>query len=269
MGADVPVDLGAGGTRTFTIRVAGTQHLERVEILRNNRVVFDLPFSGRPATEDWDGRWTDAEPLEPLAIAPTFPGDRPFVFYYLRVSQRNRQRAWSSPIWLTQRPDGGAGEPVSARAGRAAPLRAGDRRSGSGMLSAHVPGPASPARLAPRRDPRPALRPAALIGAAGSFRSPVPASAGTSPAGLPSVPGAAGASADSMSPNSTSQMFRSTSAAGPARRLGSRLALPTIRPRRGSGHRDPCPYPARDRDTSQVGPRRPPEGSGGGATLTG
>jgi hypothetical protein len=54
-------------------------------------------------------------------------------------------------------------------------------------------------------------------------------------------PSASGVSADSVSPNSTSQRFRSTSATGPARRFGSPLALPTIRPRRGSGHRDPCP----------------------------
>jgi hypothetical protein len=114
MGTDIPVDLSESGARTFTIRVAGTQALDRVEILRNNRVVFTAPFPTGAATEDWDGQWMDDAPLRSLAFAPTFPGDRPFVFYYLRVHQRNRQIAWSSPIWLTQRPpdpQGAVGEP--------------------------------------------------------------------------------------------------------------------------------------------------------------
>lgn len=33
---------------------------------------------------------------------PTFEGDRRFTFYYMRVRQKNRQLAWSSPIWLTE-----------------------------------------------------------------------------------------------------------------------------------------------------------------------
>jgi hypothetical protein len=100
MGTDLPVDLGAAGRRRFVLRVAGTHRLDAVELLRNNRVVF----TAHPEGEDWQGEWTDGAPLAPLALAPTFAGDRPFVFYYLRVRQRNRQVAWSSPVWLTQAP---------------------------------------------------------------------------------------------------------------------------------------------------------------------
>jgi hypothetical protein len=99
MGSDVPVTLGAAGRRVFHMRVAGTHTVEAVEVLRNNEVVF----TARPGVEDWTGEWADDAPLRSVARAPTFQGDRPFVFYYLRVRQRNRQRAWSSPIWLTQR----------------------------------------------------------------------------------------------------------------------------------------------------------------------
>ena len=98
MGTDLAVDLRSAGQRRLTLRVAGTERIERVEVLRNNQVVF----ATAPDGEDWSGEWTDSTPLDTLAIAPTFPGDRPFVFYYLRVRQRNRQIAWSSPIWLTQ-----------------------------------------------------------------------------------------------------------------------------------------------------------------------
>ena len=99
MGADVDVDLGKAGPRRLTIRAAGTERIERVEVLRNNQVVYVT----QPLTEDWRGEWVDEAPLADLAIPPAFAGDRPFVFYYMRLWQRNRQQAWSSPIWLTQR----------------------------------------------------------------------------------------------------------------------------------------------------------------------
>jgi hypothetical protein len=98
MGTDLPVDLGAAGRRRFVLRGAGTHRLDAVELLRNNRVVF----TAHPEGEDWQGVRTDGAPLAVLALTPTFAGDRPFVFYYLGVRQRNRQVAWSSPIWLTQ-----------------------------------------------------------------------------------------------------------------------------------------------------------------------
>ena len=97
LGSDVAVDLGAVGSRRLKMRVAGTERIDQVEVLRNNVVVY----STRPATEDWAGEWIDETPAEGLAFTPTFEGDRPFVFYYMRVRQRNRQLAWSSPIWLT------------------------------------------------------------------------------------------------------------------------------------------------------------------------
>ena len=52
---------------------------------------FSIPAGAYPRT------------MRPLALDPSFEYDRPFVFYYVRVTQANRQLAWSSPIWLTQR----------------------------------------------------------------------------------------------------------------------------------------------------------------------
>ena len=100
MGTDLPVDLQGYGPRRFAMRVAGTYRIDAVELLRNNDVVF----TAKPASDVWEGEWTDAEPLAALALAPTFPNDRPFVCYYLRITQGNRQMAWASPIWLTDRP---------------------------------------------------------------------------------------------------------------------------------------------------------------------
>jgi hypothetical protein len=100
MGTDVAVDLAGAGLRTFAMRIAGTATITLIELLRNNQVVF----TARPGSDTWDGEWTDTEPLGPQALQPAFENDRPFVFYYLRVTQRNRQQAWASPFWLTQTP---------------------------------------------------------------------------------------------------------------------------------------------------------------------
>jgi len=99
LGSDVQVDLAQAGPRTFSMRIAGTYRIDLVEIIRNNEVVF----SAEPGCDVWEGKWTDDTPLESLAIEPTFDYDRPFVFYYMRVTQGNYQKAWASPIWLTQR----------------------------------------------------------------------------------------------------------------------------------------------------------------------
>jgi hypothetical protein len=99
MGSDMAVDLAEVGPRTFSVRVAGTYRVDAVEILRNNEVVY----RAQPGAEVWEGTWVDEAPLEAIAFQPTFSYDRPFVFYYVRVTQGNRQQAWASPIWLTQR----------------------------------------------------------------------------------------------------------------------------------------------------------------------
>ena len=99
MGTDIPVNLDGEEPRAFSLRVAGTYRIDTVEIIRNNVTVF----STKPGTDVWKGEWTDNDPLSPVAFEPTFPYDSPFVFYYMRITQGNRQKAWSSPIWLTQK----------------------------------------------------------------------------------------------------------------------------------------------------------------------
>ena len=97
MGSDLAVDMAQYGSRQLAMRVAGTYRIDRIELLRNNEVVFSV----HPGSDVWEGEWSDAEPLAALALTPTYSYDRPFVFYYLRVTQGNRQMAWASPIWLT------------------------------------------------------------------------------------------------------------------------------------------------------------------------
>ncbi len=98
MGTDIPVELDGMEPRSFLLRVAGTYRIDLVEIIRNNEVVF----SAEPGKDTWEGEWTDNDSLSPIAFEPTYSYDSPFVFYYMRVTQGNRQKAWASPIWLTQ-----------------------------------------------------------------------------------------------------------------------------------------------------------------------
>jgi len=78
-------------------RAIGTRKIRKVEILRNNEVVYVREGAGFEVRFEW----TDREDLRKLAIPPTFDGDVPFLFYYCRVTQEDRHIAWSSPVWLS------------------------------------------------------------------------------------------------------------------------------------------------------------------------
>jgi len=91
MGAEL-TEAQVGPERNLEIKVAGARELESVEIVRNNETVARFDCDGVLFEETW----TDAEPL---AQIPKL-GDRKTVFYYVRVTQRDRRLAWSSPIWV-------------------------------------------------------------------------------------------------------------------------------------------------------------------------
>lgn len=64
----------------LTARIGGTGKIRRVDVIRNNRVVYTESQS--------QFTWQDRDPLE---------GES---WYYVRVEHENGQIAWSSPIWL-------------------------------------------------------------------------------------------------------------------------------------------------------------------------
>lgn len=67
------------------VKVAGTAPLEKVEVVRDNQVVYThFPDS-------WSTKfiWRDSSTLSTLQ-----------TFYYLRVSQVDGEMAWSSPVWI-------------------------------------------------------------------------------------------------------------------------------------------------------------------------
>jgi len=93
MGSELP----CSDTRRITGQVVGTAELEAVEIIRNNVVWRRVALDGAERTAfDYE----DTESFEDVALTPQVPADGPFMYYYLRVRQRDRHWAMSSPIWL-------------------------------------------------------------------------------------------------------------------------------------------------------------------------
>src|SRR5262249_13458043 len=66
------------------VKVIGTAGLRRVEVVRNNQIVY----TASPGSDQAQFRYQDAQPV------------RGGAYYYLRVIQEDGNMAWSSPIWV-------------------------------------------------------------------------------------------------------------------------------------------------------------------------
>lgn len=75
--------------------VAGTGDLQRVEIIRNGKVIKTFEGNGYALEFTFD----DLVPLDKVVI-PSKDKKPPFAFYYIRVTQEDGHMAWSSPIWV-------------------------------------------------------------------------------------------------------------------------------------------------------------------------
>ena len=78
----------SGEERVVTVLAAGTANIGTIEILKNNAVVHTQQGRGKTARLEWG----DPE-NERLAGREDF--------YYVRVTQTDGNRAWSSPIWIS------------------------------------------------------------------------------------------------------------------------------------------------------------------------
>ena len=88
-------ELPASGMVTITAQYAAESIIKKVEIIRNNVVIFsDTP-------NDWNGHldWTDNAPGAASTIRD-FATGKSTVFYYIRVTAEADARAWSSPVWF-------------------------------------------------------------------------------------------------------------------------------------------------------------------------
>jgi len=96
MGSDLPADKAApyADARTLRIRALGRREIDRIEVVRNNVTVESFEIGADQA----ELQYTDGTPL--AHIEPASKDAAGAVFYYVRLIQRDRNMAWSSPIWL-------------------------------------------------------------------------------------------------------------------------------------------------------------------------
>ncbi len=94
IGSELKVSSEPALAKSRRIKVAfhGTAPIERIEIIRNNKVVH--------STKQAEFTWQDTEPLEEILMPPAKHCPHPFCFYYVRAVQTDHQTAWASPIWI-------------------------------------------------------------------------------------------------------------------------------------------------------------------------
>jgi hypothetical protein len=89
----------ASGPVEIAAEIATRTPIDRVEVVRNGEDVHTV----RPRSEDWRAsvEFADDTDLSEAAFEPRGWFERPFVYYYLRVTCESGAQAWSSPFWLT------------------------------------------------------------------------------------------------------------------------------------------------------------------------
>ena len=95
MVVDFRVNEAISGTTTFSnkvpemvINVTGQYPLEKVELLRNSKVIHQFDIDGD--TLDFAQVFSDR----------SYRDEEEVLYYYVRVSQKNKALAWSSPVWV-------------------------------------------------------------------------------------------------------------------------------------------------------------------------
>ncbi|MCK5701346.1 MAG: DUF3604 domain-containing protein, partial [Cyclobacteriaceae bacterium] len=95
MVVDFSVNKAISGTTTFSnkvpemaIEVKGQYPLEKVELLRNSKVIHQFNIEG------------DALDFAQVFSDRSYRDEEEVLYYYVRVSQKNKALAWSSPVWV-------------------------------------------------------------------------------------------------------------------------------------------------------------------------
>lgn len=88
---------GLAALRKFSVKFHGTAVVDRIDIIRNNSVVYSASGTG---LKDLSVSWEDNDPIDDIWLPAAKFCDNSFVFYYVRVVQQNGEAAWASPIWI-------------------------------------------------------------------------------------------------------------------------------------------------------------------------
>lgn len=94
------ISLEENRVRQIEGRAIGTDEIDTLEIVRNNEVWKEIPCSGK---SDMEFFFIDRQNFGEIALVPQIPIGQRFVFYYMRIHQKNRHWAMSSPIWIEEK----------------------------------------------------------------------------------------------------------------------------------------------------------------------
>jgi hypothetical protein len=102
MGSIVKRKTSETNSRKIKVWVLGTSEIERIDIVRNNKDIYTY----RAQKESAEFSYTDTEKLQAVP-GPECAKKNSWknntgksVYYYVRVIQKDREMAWSSPIWF-------------------------------------------------------------------------------------------------------------------------------------------------------------------------
>ncbi|OGV83873.1 MAG: hypothetical protein A2340_12230 [Lentisphaerae bacterium RIFOXYB12_FULL_60_10] len=86
-----------GSSRHLHITFHGTAPADRIDIIRNNRIIHSVPGRGHL---DIEQEWVDAESIAQTWLPAARHCPHPFTFYYIRAVQTDNEVTWASPIWI-------------------------------------------------------------------------------------------------------------------------------------------------------------------------
>jgi len=78
----------SSGAPALKVKIIGTKDLAAVEVLKDSKVVAQLPVTGKECATEWK----DPEPAAGVH------------YYYVRVTQKDGELAWTSPMWIDYAP---------------------------------------------------------------------------------------------------------------------------------------------------------------------
>ena len=73
---------------TLTFSIKAVDQIESIDILRNSRVIQTIV--PKSSIQEFNGDYVDED----------YQTEKEILYYYVRVTQKNKHIAWSSPIWL-------------------------------------------------------------------------------------------------------------------------------------------------------------------------
>lgn len=84
-------------TRFISGYVAGTDEISKVIVIRNGKEFKSIENVGKNFIEF---SFEDSDPYDKHLLSSKDEASMPFIYYYLKVIQKNGHVAWASPIWI-------------------------------------------------------------------------------------------------------------------------------------------------------------------------